>query len=816
MDSDMMVTAGKNHLGFWTIKKITAGSSSKAFLTMKKGLFAEHQAKFVHCLDFGDNGDVITGDSKGSILVWKKGCNRISHANPAAHKGGIMAMRVTSEGTLVTGGGKDRRVVLWDRSYTRSLRECKLDKSLGGVRSICTADKCQMFSGNGLFLGTLSNALCHWTLDLETVESVSKGHADELWGLAAHPRKPQFVTCDYSGLVVLWESKTHRPVWRTQIKFAAQSAQFHPTEEILLIGTTAGRWYCIDASSAAIIEENQAGEDKKQLDCLRFSPDGAILAIGSHDNHIYMYNVENHGKSYKKTTRLSGHSSFVTHLDFSTDGRYMQSTSGDYELLYWDVAARSQLQFKSAMRDVTWNTQTCVFGFHVFGMWQQGADGHDILSCSASGSRALLASADTHGKVNLFRFPCSTFQIMQKKGSNMAEGLNLQPKTVGGRLFLDLSDQGLTSIPEEVFDITDLEFLIVSKNMLTSIPEGICRLRKLHHLEVEDNILTSLPRLEKLQKLKKLYISDNQFTELPQALCLLYNLEQLSVGNNPIKSLPDDVARLAKLNTLCISGCQFDEFPRQVLQLKALEELWAGGCKFDFVPDEVGNLPNMWLLSLECNFLKTLPSTMAHMNNLLVVHLLNNKFDAFPEVLCELPAMEKLDISNNNITKLPTALHQAGKLNDLDVSGNPLTYPPQDVREQGTGAIMAFLKQEAEKEGTKRDGQKENAASTADLSLAFSRLALKVKPAEWKHIARRLGFNNQEIKDVKKAESRVVTGTSPSGSTLTHAPPEYCADINLPPNTKFDVYRPGGRDVSERTNAELLESEPGGKTFIPR
>ncbi|XP_035663533.1 echinoderm microtubule-associated protein-like 1 [Branchiostoma floridae] len=88
----------------------------------------------------------------------------------------------------------------------------------------------------------------------------------------------------------------------------------------------------------------------------------------------------------------------------------MQSTSGDYELLYWDVAARSQLQFKSAMRDVTWNTQTCVFGFHVFGMWQQGADGHDILSCSASGSRALLASADTHGKVNLFRFPCSTFQ----------------------------------------------------------------------------------------------------------------------------------------------------------------------------------------------------------------------------------------------------------------------------------------------------------------------------------------------------------------------------------------------------------------------
>ncbi|XP_066264984.1 receptor-interacting serine/threonine-protein kinase 2-like [Branchiostoma lanceolatum] len=39
-----------------------------------------------------------------------------------------------------------------------------------------------------------------------------------------------------------------------------------------------------------------------------------------------------------------------------------------------------------------------------------------------------------------------------------------------------------------------------------------------------------------------------------------------------------------------------------------------------------------------------------------------------------------------------------------------------------------------------------------------------------------------------KAESRVVTKTSPEGSTITHAPPEYHADINLPPNTKFDVY----------------------------
>ncbi|XP_035665251.1 receptor-interacting serine/threonine-protein kinase 2-like [Branchiostoma floridae] len=39
-----------------------------------------------------------------------------------------------------------------------------------------------------------------------------------------------------------------------------------------------------------------------------------------------------------------------------------------------------------------------------------------------------------------------------------------------------------------------------------------------------------------------------------------------------------------------------------------------------------------------------------------------------------------------------------------------------------------------------------------------------------------------------KMRSRVVTQTSPEGSTITHAPPEYFLDINLVPTPMFDVY----------------------------
>lgn len=33
-----------------------------------------------------------------------------------------------------------------------------------------------------------------------------------------------------------------------------------------------------------------------------------------------------------------GHSSFITHLDWSKDGKYIMSNSGDYEILYCESA----------------------------------------------------------------------------------------------------------------------------------------------------------------------------------------------------------------------------------------------------------------------------------------------------------------------------------------------------------------------------------------------------------------------------------------------------------------------------------------------
>lgn len=47
------------------------------------------------------------------------GGNRVSQVVSGAHEGGIFSVCVLKDGTMVSGGGKDRKVVLWDHNYRK-------------------------------------------------------------------------------------------------------------------------------------------------------------------------------------------------------------------------------------------------------------------------------------------------------------------------------------------------------------------------------------------------------------------------------------------------------------------------------------------------------------------------------------------------------------------------------------------------------------------------------------------------------------------------------------------------------------------------
>uniref|UniRef100_A0A8C2EHS8 EMAP like 1 n=1 Tax=Cyprinus carpio TaxID=7962 RepID=A0A8C2EHS8_CYPCA len=380
-DANVIVTCGKSHLYFWSLEK---GS-----LVKKQGLFEKQEKpKFVLCVTFSENGDAITGDSSGNILVWGKGSNRISLAIQGAHEASVFALCMLRNGTLVS-GGKDRKLISWDENYQK-IQTVEVPELYGPIRTVAEG------RGETVLIGTTKNYVLQGSLDGEFIP-ITQGHTDELWGLTVHPLKHQFLTCGHDKHVCLWDSASHQPIWTKTL----ETCEFNTVLSLII---NLCRWLVLDTESKDLVTVHTDGNE--QLSVMRFSPDGHFLAIGSHDNYIYIYAVAENGKKYSRVGKCSGHSSFITHLDWSVDSQYLVSNSGDYEILYWIPSVCKQVVSVETTRDIEWATFTCTLGFHVFGLWPDGSDGTDINAVCSSNAKRLLVTGDDFGKVHLFSFPC--------------------------------------------------------------------------------------------------------------------------------------------------------------------------------------------------------------------------------------------------------------------------------------------------------------------------------------------------------------------------------------------------------------------------
>jgi WD40 repeat protein len=147
---------------------------------------------------------------------------------------------------------------------------------------------------------------------------------------------------------------------------------------------------------------------KEGSSAVKFSSSGSVLAVGSHDNKIYIFDISENSSAitFNLRSTFNKHNSYITHIDFSKNSQFLQSNCGAYELLYCDVSTGKQVTSATAMRDVDWESWTCVLGWPVQGIWPKFADGTDINAVDRSRSGLLLATGDDSGKVKLFKYPC--------------------------------------------------------------------------------------------------------------------------------------------------------------------------------------------------------------------------------------------------------------------------------------------------------------------------------------------------------------------------------------------------------------------------
>ncbi|XP_077194007.1 echinoderm microtubule-associated protein-like 4 isoform X5 [Paroedura picta] len=411
-DKDTIITSGKSHIFFWTWN----GNS----LARKQGIFGKYEKpKFVQCLAFLGNGEVLTGDSGGILLIWSrttvettpgkgsKGVYQISR-QIKAHDGSVFTLCQMRNGMLLTGGGKDRKIILWDHDLNPE-REIEVPDQYGTIRAVAEGKADQVL------IGTSRNFILRGTFN-DGFRVEVQGHTDELWGLGTHPFKDLFLTCAQDRQVCMWNSVDHTLEWTRLLDEPGHCADFHPSGTVVAIGTHSGRWFVLDAETRDLVSIHTDGNE--QLSVMRYTVDGTFLAVGSHDNFIYVYIVTDSGRKYSRYGKCTGHSSYITHLDWSPENKFIMSNSGDYEILYWSIPDGCKLiRNRSDCKDVDWVTYTCVLGFQVFGVWPEGSDGTDINALVRSHNRKVIAVADDFCKVHLFQYPCSKAKAPSHKYS---------------------------------------------------------------------------------------------------------------------------------------------------------------------------------------------------------------------------------------------------------------------------------------------------------------------------------------------------------------------------------------------------------------
>ena len=189
---------------------------------------------------------------------------------------------------------------------------------------------------------------------------------------------------------------------------------------------------------------------------------------------------------------------------------------------------------------------------------------------------------------------------------------------------LQIAD-GLTEFPVEIYELAEcLEILDLSNNRLSSLPDDFGRLKNLKIVFLSDNLFTELPEvltdcplLEMVgfkanqihtvsetalpEKLRWLILTDNKLQKLPDSIGKHSRLQKLMLAGNQLTELPQSLQNCSKLALLRISANQLTELPEWLLAMPNLAWLAFSGNAFNPIKpdDNNGSLHKVGLDDIE-------------------------------------------------------------------------------------------------------------------------------------------------------------------------------------------------------------------------
>ncbi len=129
-------------------------------------------------------------------------------------------------------------------------------------------------------------------------------------------------------------------------------------------------------------------------------------------------------------------------------------------------------------------------------------------------------------------------------------------------------------------------------------------------LDLTDNNLSSLPNdFDRFKKLKRLFLSNNQFNHVPKIFAKLPMLSMIGMRNNKIKIFEENSLPLST-RWLILTDNELESLPEFIGDLKLLQKFMLSGNKLNFLPNSISKCTNLELLRIAANNLASFPISL--------------------------------------------------------------------------------------------------------------------------------------------------------------------------------------------------------------
>ena len=238
----------------------------------------------------------------------------------------------------------------------------------------------------------------------------------------------------------------------------------------------------------------------------------------------------------------------------------------------------------------------------------------------------------------------------------------------------------IIELPHKIVGLASLKSLDLSFNALWIFPIEITLLKNLATLDLSNNRLSQLPKeIIQLQSLTILYLSNNNLSQLPKEITQLQNLTILYLSNNNLSQLPKEIIQLQNLTTLDLRNNSLSQLPKEITQLQNLTTLYLSNNNLSQLPKEITQLQNLTTLDLSNNSLSQMPGEIIQLQNLTTLDLRNTCLSQLPKEITQLQNLTNLNLSNNNLSQLPKEITQLQNLTTLYLSNNNLSRLPKEI-----------------------------------------------------------------------------------------------------------------------------------------